>query len=183
MAQQLHELGEEVELLALLGISAYDFPQLVSPAAWRRYRLSHGFVALVRDHLARARAMGAREGTRYILHEALRVPPYLRGRLAPRTTALLGHLPHFRTDTGDVPHTTAEAFARYAPKPFPGRVTLYLAEDETNTYSCHPSADWRGLALEGVDVHLVPGDHDAILAEPRVRELARLLTESLAQAR
>ena len=183
IAHQLHELGEEVELLALLGISAYDFPQLVSPEAWRRYRISHGFVALVRDHLARARAMRARDGTRYLVHKCLRVAPYLSGRLAPRAAALLGHRPHLRADAGDVPHTTAEAFALYAPKPFPGRVTLFLAEDETATYSCDPSADWRGMALEEVDVHLVPGDHDAILVEPRVRELARLLTESLAQAR
>ncbi len=182
VAQQLHELGEEVELLALIGISAYDFPQLVSPAARRRYRRSHGFVGLVRGHLARARAMRAREGTRYVLHKGTRIAPYLRSRLAPRVTALLGRLPHFRNDAGDVPHTTAGAFALYAPKPFPGRATLFLAADETATYSCDPSADWRGLALEGVDVHLVPGDHDAILAEPRVRELARLLTESLARA-
>ncbi len=183
MAHQLLELGEEVELLALLGISAYDFPQLVSPAAWRRYRRSHGFGALVHDHLVRARAMRAREAMRYILVEGLRVAPYLRGRLAPRVAVLIGRLPHLRPDARDVPGTTAEAFALYAPKPFPGRVTLFLAEDETATYSCDPSADWRGLALADVRVHVVPGDHDAILAEPRVRELARLLTESLAPAR
>ena len=127
--------------------------------------------------------MRAREAMRYILYEGRRVAPYLRGRLAPRVAALLGRLPHLRTHARDVPYTTAEAFALYAPKPFPGRVTLFLAEDETATYSCNPSADWRGLALAEVDVHVVPGDHDAILAEPRVRELARLLTESLAQAR
>ncbi len=80
-------------------------------------------------------------------------------------------------------HSNAEAFSLYVPKPFPGRATLFLAEDETATYSCDPSSDWRGLAVAAVDVHQVPGDHDSMLVEPQVRELARLLTESLAQAR
>ena len=183
MAHQLHKRGEEVELLALMGISAYDFPQLVSPSAWKRYRRSHGFVPLVRDHLVRARVMSVPERLRYLLTKGKRVAPYFRARLRSRPAGLPARRSSPRTDAGEVLRANAEAFALYVPKPFPGRTTLFLAEEETATYSRDPSADWRGLAGAAVDVYQVPGDHGLMLVEPRVRELARLLTESLAQAR
>ena len=186
MAQQLRECGENVEFLALMGVSAFDFPRLVSPAAWRRYRRAHrgdGFLALVRRHAARAGAMSLSEGSRYLLHKSLRVAPYLRYRLTSRVAGAIGRGPAESPDGADVLLANKQAFARYAARTFSGRVALFLAQDETARYTCDPSSDWRGLATEGVDVYELPGDHDGMLTEPRVRELARLLTKSLGRAR
>jgi thioesterase domain-containing protein len=186
MAQQLRECGENVEFLALMGVSAFDFPRLVSPAAWRRYRLAQycdGFLALVRRHAARAGAMSLSEGSRYLLHKSLRVAQYLRYRLTSRVAGAIGHGPAESPDGADVFLANKQAFARYAARTFSGRVALFLAQDETARYTCDPSSDWRGLATEGVDVYELPGDHDGMLTEPRVRELARLLTKSLGRAR
>lgn len=185
MAQQLHERGEGVGLLALMGISAFDFPRLVSPPAWRRYRRTHpggGFFALVRGHLARAGTMGLTRGSRYLLERSPRVVPYVRHRLATRAAAITGRGTGDGPDGRDVLGANKRAFARYAPRPFPGRATLFLAHEETATYSRDPMSDWSGLASAGIDVHEIPGDHDAMLAEPRVRELARLLAAALGRA-
>jgi amino acid adenylation domain-containing protein len=40
IAHQLRTAGDEVALLALIGISAWDFRRLVTPTSWRRYRAS-----------------------------------------------------------------------------------------------------------------------------------------------
>jgi amino acid adenylation domain-containing protein len=40
MAHQLRAAGEQVTVLALIGISAWDFPRLVARDAWRRYQAS-----------------------------------------------------------------------------------------------------------------------------------------------
>ena len=184
MAHQLRGRGEDVELLALIGISAFDFPELVSPAAWRRYQRAQGgdgLVGLVRGHLARAGAMGTTPGLRYLLERSLRVAPYVRRRLVSRAAALIGRGSGGGPGDSDVLRANRRAFARYAPCAFPGRAALLLAHDETAAYTRDPASDWRGLATTGVAVHEVPGGHDEMLAEPRVRELARLLTESLEQ--
>jgi thioesterase domain-containing protein/acyl carrier protein len=182
MAHQLLERGDEIELLALIGISAYDFPRLVSSTAWRRYQRSRTF-PLLRDHLTRARAMSVRDGSRYLLHQSMKVGPYLSRRRSSRVAGPTSRLPGGSSVAEGALRANRDAFARYVPQALPGRVTLILSREETATYSSDPSSDWRGLATGGVDVHEVPGGHDEMLTEPRVQELARLLADALAPVR
>ena len=182
MAHQLPARGEDVELLALIGISAFDFPRLVTEAAWRRYRVAHpadGFLARVRRHVARAGTMGPGAASRLLLHKALRIAPYLRDRLASRLPGIAASRPAAGTGDADVFRANQQAFARYAARAFPGRAALFLAQGETAEYTSDPASDWRGIATAGVDVSVVACDHDMMLAEPRVRDLARLLTHAL----
>ncbi|MGZ4987217.1 MAG: hypothetical protein ACXWBP_04170, partial [Limisphaerales bacterium] len=44
-----------------------------------------------------------------------------------------------------------------------------------------PMYGWRGLA-DQVEMYVIAGDHDTILAEPQVRHLARKMTECIARA-
>ncbi len=150
MAHQLRAGGEQVALLALIGISAWDFPRLVAPGAWRRYQLSNQTGVPQRPRLLRI----ARR-----LMRPLRVPP--------------------RVATPSVTSMSRDAFARYVPKPYPGRPVLLLSREETATYSSQPASDWAGLGTEGVDVRELTGYHDAILADSNVRELAGHLYDLL----
>ena len=109
--------------------------------------------------------MGAREGTGYLV------------RKISRLGARLLRTPDTRTALS----RRQQAFARYIPQPYPGRVLLVLAHEETAGYSSDPASDWRRLGTAGVDVLELPGDHDAILAEPHVRELADQLRELLVE--
>ena len=157
MAHQLREGGEEVALLALLGISAFDFPALVTRAAWRRYRRSggDGLLPRVGFHLGRARGMAARDAAVYLMWRSLRVAPYVYKRAARRP-----------------PTVGWSAFRWYTPGSYPGHAVLLLSEEETAAYSRDPSVDFAGLATEGVDVRQFPVGHDALLAEPNVRAVA-----------
>ena len=75
------------------------------------------------------------------------------------------------------------AHRRYIAAPYPGRVTLFRAQE--HPVGCHPEPErgWTGLALGGLEVHEVPGGHSTIINEPYVRVLAEQLRSCLHRAR
>ena len=164
MAHQLRASGEQVALLALIGISAWDFPQLVAPDAWHRYRMNApiGIRARTRVHLSTARGMRAPAAIGYLMRKSVRL--IRRGARLPASS---------------VQSRSREVFARYNARPYPGRALLVLSREETTTYSSDPESDWSGLCSNGVDVLMLPGNHHAILGEPNVHAVADRLRESL----
>jgi amino acid adenylation domain-containing protein len=73
--------------------------------------------------------------------------------------------------------------AGYVPGKYSGRLTLFRAAHQPLACSHDPLMDWARLAHGGVDAHTVPGNHETILQEPNVRELARTLTAALGDSR
>jgi amino acid adenylation domain-containing protein len=166
IAHQLRAAGEEVTLLALMGISAFDFPQLVSAAAWRRYQQTPNTLdERIRFHLAAARTMTAGRGAAYLVRTAVR--PALRAVRRP------GPRPRPQA-------ACSAAFHRYIPRTYDGRAVLILAEAETAAYSDDPQADWCDLCSEGVDLLVVPGDHRDVLVEPNLSAVGEHLRRKLA---
>jgi thioesterase domain-containing protein len=75
-----------------------------------------------------------------------------------------------------------QAARTYVPKPYPGRVTLFRCQDTTpGVYE--RDLGWGELALGGVDVYDVPGDHNSLITEPHVRVVADRLRECLCTIR
>jgi thioesterase domain-containing protein len=72
------------------------------------------------------------------------------------------------------------AIKKYVPKFYPGKVTFFSAAEEV----CPEESltGWKRLAQGGVEVVEVPGDHQTMIKEPFVRELARALAESINQS-
>jgi amino acid adenylation domain-containing protein len=77
--------------------------------------------------------------------------------------------------------THHRAIHNYQPKPFRGRVTLFLPRTLPlmGPWPTRYDPVWDWLAAGGVDVHQVPGSHSTMLGEPFAAELARLLSASL----
>jgi amino acid adenylation domain-containing protein len=67
----------------------------------------------------------------------------------------------------------AAAMFAYAPRPYPGRLVFFHARERDAINPKHPELAWIPLAQEGVEVHVVPGNHVTMLAEPHVEGLAR----------
>ncbi|REG22604.1 amino acid adenylation domain-containing protein [Archangium gephyra] len=67
----------------------------------------------------------------------------------------------------------AAAMFAYAPRPYPGRLVFFHAQERDAINPRHPELAWIPLAAEGVEVHVVPGNHVTLLAEPHVQGLAR----------
>jgi thioesterase domain-containing protein len=83
------------------------------------------------------------------------------------------HLHHF----GRIFAAHVRALQRYSPRAFDGRLTLYRAAEEEA--GDDESLGWRSLALRGVTIREVPGNHGTLMNEPAVRELAARLAEDL----
>ena len=68
--------------------------------------------------------------------------------------------------------------AHYEPKPYSGRITLFLS-DEGMSFSKSLREGWAKVAAGELEVILVPGDHFAMVKEPHVRVLAARIKERL----
>jgi thioesterase domain-containing protein/acyl carrier protein len=170
MARQLKASGDDVPMLTLI-----DSP---SPSAFSEigqedellqlanFALDLGFT---QQHLSRSfddvRQLSLQDQLAYMLDRAL------AENLVPAGMDL-DHLHRlFR-----VFKTNMKALRAYVPGEYAGHVTyVRAAENDAGDMS----KDWRELALGGVDVHQLPGDHYSILKQPHVDALAQCIERQL----
>ena len=171
MARKLRSLGHPVSLLALIDISA--------PGQGRRTETEEdgegrGELAIFNYvtggdptmPLERMRTLAPEERLELILQ---------RGRENGAFASSFG-LPELRFLVAVV-SANQEAIRGYAPAASDVRVTfLHAADSESSADS------WRGLALGGVTVHEVPGNHLSLHFPPWVEEVAARLKACIEQA-
>ncbi len=173
MAQQLAGQGERIELLALI-----DTPHFTR-----------------RTPLQRARWVAGRAA--YHLHQAwqqpwLRRPGYLlakaggvRRRLLPggrRRPPAEGEAAVVEAYWQPIRDAYREPLFAYEPRPYPGRLHLFIGDSTPMGPYLDPRMRWRALAADGADVRVVPGNHTDMLREPNVSVLARELNDCLRRA-
>jgi thioesterase domain-containing protein len=172
MAQQLCAQGHVVALLALFGTPLLRFPLYVRAGIAGRYykdRIVH--------HLDVARQLGCRNGFQHLRG-------MVKGLTRPRGPQ--------RPDSGDslaepkarVAKATFRAVWQYVRQPYPGRITLYLASEDTLRRGYLRPLDWGAFAEGGLEVHVGPAGcpPSRMLREPHVQSFAELLRASLARA-
>jgi hypothetical protein len=74
---------------------------------------------------------------------------------------------------------TLKVTQNYKPKPYSGKVNLFLAAQSPVRYS-DALWSWHRMAPNGLDVHTIPGSYIGILKEPQVQKLASQLKTYLA---
>jgi amino acid adenylation domain-containing protein len=191
MARQLSEQGQEIASLVVFDSwapagEARALPESLEPLAQEIAALEllgPGDVTAERrdDALVLAALAGEYQGDlpKLITHLRALSPEARRGELV----RLLGLDRAYPLETGPerierflaVLRANWLAGARYVPRPYPGRVTLFRAREERGAGSDDPTLGWHSLAAGGVTVHTVPGDHDSMLKPPAVAVLAELL--------
>jgi len=169
MARQLSAQGEEVGLLALL-----DAPE------WRYLKASLRSNSLDK----------AVDRFKYRLHTLLFGPDrlaVLKGRARRRISQII--FKFYKAIGRPIPQAygTIEdinwfAATSYTAQPYPGRVTLLRTPPPAASVGHDYLLGWGGLALEGVEVHDVPGDHEDMMKEPNVRVLAEKLSQCIQRA-
>jgi thioesterase domain-containing protein/acyl carrier protein len=185
MARQLREMGEEVGLLAIIDVPSplwmdevhaddaerlADVVRSVSAVAGRPIDVHADEFRPLDEDARYRRAMG--------LFDAV--------RLRTQGEAWL------RRAVG-VTSVRASSMRGYEPGPYAGRVTLLRAAEPVDAAVQDPShprheawADpargWGALSLEPVEVITVPGNHNSLITEPQVVELARVVESCLAAA-
>jgi thioesterase domain-containing protein/acyl carrier protein len=76
------------------------------------------------------------------------------------------------------------SFFRLSRKSYPGRVTLFLTKDAMGGTlpNKDPTVVFGKLAASGLNVHVVSGDHNTVVDEPHVRDLAQQFRHCLDDA-
>ena len=180
MAQQLIRSGETVGLVALIEI--YNIRTMRWPLPLHQ-RLINRLILNPYFHLQNLMAAeGAGKHTFFM--EKLRVE---MARI--RTSVRLGwaHLQHRlmadadATPPANVAEIYEEAFAQYDVKPYPGELTLFLAERHLAGFDS-PLGGWGKVAQGGVRLFPLPISPRGSLVEPFVGDLAHLLRGCLDRA-
>jgi len=144
IAQQLRQRGEEVGLLVLFD----TYPGEVKAGAASRLKV------LIKPSI------------KHWFHD---LPRALNKKIRRTWRGL-----HVPKSLWDVHNANRAAAAKYALRPYPGRVMLVRATDKPLEGSFDPHARWRDLAGK-LEIHEIASDHYDILLEPRVQELAASL--------
>jgi thioesterase domain-containing protein len=74
------------------------------------------------------------------------------------------------------------ALKEYAPGPYEGRITVFRAGTQPLLGLHQPDLGWGRRAAGGVDIEVVPGDHNSMVVEPDVRALGARLADCLNRA-
>ncbi|GAA2745817.1 amino acid adenylation domain-containing protein [Kitasatospora cinereorecta] len=94
----------------------------------------------------------------------------------------------------EVWHSLLTALAGYEVRPYPGHIHLVVGSHVAGLPAGEPMPEtdvdfptyvrrWHEVALGGLTVHVSDGDHMSMLADPRVHQLAELLTTITLEAR
>lgn len=173
MARQLEAAGERPALVALFDTFA---PGAAAPApvgVLVRHAVERSF-ARIAYHMENL--LLQKERGRYLRKKALTVRRRIRSRLWQLAYRFFAEyskpLPRALRSVREAGYL---ANRDYMPGPFPGRVTLFRAAIRSVADATDRDMGWSRLALGGVEVHHVAGDHENMLVEPHVRVLAREL--------
>ncbi|MBL8861137.1 MAG: SDR family NAD(P)-dependent oxidoreductase [Planctomycetes bacterium] len=177
MAQQLTRAGEQVALLVFL-----DTPTTSEPP------LTYG----KRVRLARQRL--ARQGLGFFVGALQRKWEDRRRAVRLAVNRPLGKLRPYEFRTENIEAAFYRALARYTIEPYHHPVALFrppleeaftLAPDHVVNSAgswVEPQNGWGPYLPAGLDVHVVPGNHDNMVLEPNVRVLAARLRACLDRA-
>ncbi|HEX9942665.1 MAG TPA: amino acid adenylation domain-containing protein [Thermoanaerobaculia bacterium] len=165
MARRLAAQGRPVELLALFDTSA---ARLGRAGLWDDAELlARAFQEILPVSAAELRALPAAEDRLRRVIELARaagqIPPDFDLRQARRYLAVF--------------QGNQLALQGFRPGPYPGRITLFRAEQGVEAAG-DETLGWSGLAA-AVEVHLVPGRHEHMIFQPAVRVLAARLRACL----
>jgi amino acid adenylation domain-containing protein len=176
MAQQLHAQGQSVRRLVLLDSRAATVGEAPPP----QDEITHlvGFalhLGLSLDHLTiswdQLHQLEPDDQLAYVLQQAGRanlVPPDIGLAQVQRLYRLF--------------KTNVQAIQRYIPQAYPGRVTLFQADEPVGEAPQDSTLGWGQLAAGGVEIHVTPGNHYTMIREPHVQALAQRLRACLARA-
>lgn len=168
MAQQLHQQGQKVALLALFDTSAPGYLKRVS----FRKRVADHFNSLLT------------QGLGYILKKVTGKLQWFKNRIHEKGQKISFRFSHNSLDSLTQTHhnlvveeANKQAARNYVLRVYPGRVTVFRAihQPAPEGWDIDPQMGWGELAGGGLDIHDVPGNHDSMFREPHARVLAEKL--------
>ena len=161
MATQLKAQGETVSLLAILDTWVMEN--------------TYSYLFYVDYYLNRARWL-LKLSTREKLN-------FAKGKISEVIDNTTNRLRRRRNGHGPLPPVSAVYWpdSSFVPRTVDGRITVFRVVDQPATRIRSHALGWESRSTGGVDVEIVPGDHDTLLRSPYVEELASRLSKILAE--
>ena len=174
MAQQLHERGEQIGLLALLDTYPSGYAKLLRNEATFAGAI-HRALRRTKSHLSNLRSLQATDKIVYVMRKARFAPRKLKSQVWRRVYQMYQSAGRSLPRTlRDVKEFNSLAVRNYVPRVYDGSVTLFWASEDLRT-SKDLVEGWRALAGAGMEVHEIPGTHLDIIKAPHVNDLAAKL--------
>jgi thioesterase domain-containing protein len=169
MAQQLHEQGQEVALLALLDAYAPGYPRRLP---WVQRQV----IQRVNLHVRNLRRLGPQEKLHYIREKGGIVRTRVETRLKKIACKFyLGVGRPLPRALQEIQESSRRRFSPYVPCVYAGRITLFRPSQQPEGYYHNPDMGWSGLAAGGLEIYEVPGPFGSIIREPYVEVMAEHL--------
>jgi acyl-CoA synthetase (AMP-forming)/AMP-acid ligase II/thioesterase domain-containing protein len=183
MAQQLHAQGQKVALLVLF--DAYflsDLRYQPHPALFRSkiYR----WIQKVDLHLGNLLLRTPKDQLSYILGMVGRIKTGVGRKLQEIIYKGYSHSEASLSRALQmVLKANRQALCSYVPQVYSGRITLFLCSEAPERSFYDSRLGWNDMAGEGLEVHVIPGNHETLFSEPHVRGLAEKLQVCLQKVR
>ena len=177
MARQLRAAADDVALVAILEGYA-PIGQTQRDRLWREWSLAAHFVRNLpywwRDYRQLGRVRMQARNRRLIRVARKRLLRLAGFKVEMDARDMLDGLTARPVQLQQVLETHLAAVRRYTPAPYAGRVVLFRTPHRL-LQAPEPDMGWGKLSTEPVDVQMIAGAHDTILADPHVRVLAEKL--------
>jgi len=167
MAQQLYAQGKDVPLLAILDQGPFMPNEPSTDNAEFLQGMFNGRITFPLDEL---RKLEEEEQFKYVLKaikKAKMISKFVR-------------VNQFR-DYVTMLKTQMNAWNDYEMKQYPGKVTLFRSSERHDDDVPEWDLGWNKVALGGVEVFEVPGNHNTMLHDPHVPVLAGILKDCISQ--
>ncbi len=165
VARQLLEQGEKVERLIILDQGPY-LP--LAKAEDDAEFLAGMFMGRIKFSLDELRKMSYDDQLRYVLKRAKKehqFPKHIRFKQFKNYVKIL--------------KIQQDAWRNYEPSPIDEKVTLIKSMEREDRKDEREDLGWGELARKGVEIYQTPGNHNTMLHQPKVKKLAKLLSELL----
>ena len=177
MAQQLRAQGDQVERVVLIDSHFPVFPKHYLPGAFRSRGLS-----IADSYLGDLLALNRKQKFQYVADHTLSATWRMMGHAKNvihrflRRDQTASALPAVLQRVKDA---NAIAEASYIPQYYPGRlIQLWCTEMPSRSYKDRRLA-WSEVAGEGLEVHVIPGNHMTMIEDPHIAVLSEKLKQCL----
>jgi len=182
MAQQLHARGERVALLALFNTDFPGQPKYMPDPESHHDKVAP-YMKTIERHLDELKRLKTKK---YILTRVKGIKTRIRKKIwkvAPQFYSDVENFNGFPSPIiGKIWNACVQAERDYVPQIYPGRITLFWANETSVPAYADTRLGWGEVAADGLEVHVVPGDHGTMREEPHVGILAEKLTACLHRA-
>ncbi len=182
MAHRLLAQGCEVAFLGMFDTWGPEYRRKPGMGKWRIvWERTRERIILHGGNLLAAEGLAAKAS--YVRAKVVRIAHNVAKRLRParKPAAPPPPPPAIPKNLADAERSVLRAKTVYAPRPYPGKITLFRASRQPAWFYPDPLLGWGQFAAGGIETHEVPGYHGALAHEPRVAVLAEKLAECLAR--